>query len=171
LTYEVLKSEIKNKAFKYINHFLAKNQLSNTLLNEIIQMFGDFINDLIDNTKNKTIDLLPTEEQKKDILQLYNIFVNPFDFISSVYEQQSLLEDSGFAVSPQSINIGKRDVEVLSNEITTIVSKDVTFEYVSIYATFEKLLQNKEFFNTIELYATICIYMQLYTIILNYIEL
>jgi hypothetical protein len=154
LTYEGIKSEIKNKAFKLINHFRAKNQLRNTLLNEIIQMFGDFINDLIDNIKDKTIDLLPNEEQKKDILELNDIFVNPFDFLSSVYKQQNLLEDSGFYVSPQSINIGKRDEVVLRNEKTTIFSKDVTFEYVSIYATLEKLLQNKEFFNTIELYAT-----------------
>jgi hypothetical protein len=36
LSNECLKSEIKNRAFKLINYFQAKNQLGNTLLNEII---------------------------------------------------------------------------------------------------------------------------------------
>jgi hypothetical protein len=118
-------------------------------------MLGDYINDLIDKIKDKTFDLIrPNEEQKKDILEFFGVLTNPFDFLSTAYKQQNLIEETGFYVAPQRINLGKRDEVLLRNENTIIVCKDITFEYVSIYATLEKLFQNKDFLNTIQLYAT-----------------
>ena len=159
LSNEGIKTEIKNKAFKLINHFRAKNQLSNILLNEIISMFGDFINDLIEIVKDKTADLIElSQAQREKISDFYSIIVNPFDFMSSVYKQQNSLEDSGFYVAPRAINIGKRNDTLMKNGKSIIVSKDITFEYVSIGDTLEKLLENGEYLNTIKLYATNMVY-------------
>jgi hypothetical protein len=154
LSNEGIKTDIRNKAFKLINHFRAKNQLSNLLLNEIISMFGNFINDLVEICKEKTADLIElNQEQRINIEEFYSVLINPFNFISSVYKQQNLLEESGFYVAPQTINIGKRNETMIKNGKSIIVSKDITFEYVSIEETLKKLLENEEFLDTIKLNA------------------
>jgi hypothetical protein len=63
---ETAKKEIENKAFKLVNHFRSKNQLSYTLLNEIIELFGDFINDLICIIKTQTFNLYDINEKNKN---------------------------------------------------------------------------------------------------------
>jgi len=51
-------------------------------------MLGDYINDLIDKIKDKTFDLIrPNEEQKKDILEIFGVLTNPFDFLSTAYNK------------------------------------------------------------------------------------
>jgi hypothetical protein len=69
--------------------------------------------------------------------------------MSSVYKQHNLLEESGFYVAPQTINIGKRNETMLKKGKSIIVSKDITFEYVSIGETLKKLLENEELLDTI----------------------
>jgi hypothetical protein len=154
LSNEGIKTDIRNKAFKLINHFRAKNQLSNLLLNEIISMFGNFINDLVEICKEKTADLIElNQEQRINIEEFYSVLINPFNFVSSVYKQQNLLEESGFYVAPQTINFGKRNETMIKKGKSIIVSKDITFEYVSIGETLKKLLENEEFLDTIKLNA------------------
>ena len=157
---DAIRNDIKNKAFKLINHFRAKNQISDVVLNEIIKLFGEFFNDLIYIIKDKTLELfdLNHENEKKlselsELSEFYDVIVNPFEFLSSIYKQQNLLEESGFYIAPKSINIGKRDDSLMKNGILTVVSKDITFEYVSIYETLEVLLKNQEFYNSIQLFG------------------
>ena len=154
---DAIRNDIKNKAFKLINHFRAKNQISDVVLNEIIKLFGEFFNDLIYIIKDKTSELfdLNHENEKKlsELSEFYAVIVNPFEFLSSIYKQQNLLEESGFYIAPKSINIGKRDDSLMKNGILTVVSKDITFEYVSIYETLEVLLKNQEFYNSIQLFG------------------
>jgi hypothetical protein len=107
---ERAKKEIENKAFKLVNHFRSKNQLSYTLLNEIIKLFGDFINDLISIIKTQTFNLFDINEKNKNKYEdFYSEIMNPFDFISSSYKQQNLLESTELYVAPKSINMGKRE--------------------------------------------------------------
>jgi hypothetical protein len=62
---EIIADQIRDNAFKLINHFRFKNQLSSLLLNEIIKYFGDFINDLLYIIKDKTLNAFEFSEDER----------------------------------------------------------------------------------------------------------
>jgi hypothetical protein len=124
------------------------------LLNEIIKYFGDFINDLLYIIKDKTLNAFEfSEENQQKYLLFHEKLLDPFEFISSNYKQQNLLEATGLYVAPKSINLGKREDAVIRDNKLQIVYKDDSFEYVSLYETLEKLLSNREFRLTLNNYC------------------
>jgi hypothetical protein len=87
---EIIAEQIRDKAFKLINHFRSKNQSSSLLLNEIIKYFGDFINDLLYIIKDKTLNAFEfSEVNQQKYLLFHEKLLDPFEFISSNYKQQN----------------------------------------------------------------------------------
>jgi hypothetical protein len=143
---EKIKTDLKTKTFKLMNHFRSKHQLSDLLLNEIIKSFGDFISDLIDTVQDKMLDLFDlTDDKKEDFSLFYTSIANPFEFLATSYKQQKLLEQTGFYVAPKSINLGRREETTIKNGVSNNIYKDVTFEYVNIYETIDMLLKDSSY--------------------------
>lgn len=109
----------------------------------MIKCFGEFISDLIETVKEKMIDIFDLNEHSNDeFSRFYSTIANPFEVLATSYKQQKLLEQTGFYVPSKSINLGRREDSTMKNGSSINIYKDVTFEYVSIYETIEKLLQD-----------------------------
>ena len=152
-----VKINLNTKAFDLVNHLRSKNVLSAVLINEIIDLFSDFIFDLVDIIQEEVFEHLEQASSlnKNNLQNIFNQVNKPFAFLSTTYKQQALLEETGFYVAPKSIYLGKREEISTKNEKAVAVQRNITFEYVSVYDTVKKLLENTEFKYELAQYSTI----------------
>ena len=84
---KVNQNELKSKAYDLINHFRSKHQFSQELLDEVIDLFGEFIFDLIEIAQSEVFKQLNLDKEKKANLQKFFQKINrPLAFLSSTYE-------------------------------------------------------------------------------------
>ena len=152
--FNFLKKQLNDKAFDLINHLRSKNQINGNLLNEIINLFDDFIFDVFEMIKSEISESCSSNDESKIyFLELISLFYEPFEFLSTTHKQQAQLEKTGFYIQPLSINLGKRDDISMKKGKTSVVQKNITFEYVSIYDTIQILLNNADFKNEVAKFA------------------
>ena len=112
-------SELKNlesEIFSLMLDFKSKSQLSEILLNEIINSFSKLFNKLIESVIKlffnsfKKLEKNDEEDSRINSL-LLNIrkFKNVFNFINSSYKQTKLIENKEEYIKPEEILLGTRD--------------------------------------------------------------
>lgn len=138
-------NQVKIKAFDLINLFRSKNQLSASLLNEIIELFGDFFYDLVEIISSKVFEFLSSENTKTILSKFFKKMSRPFDHVSTSYKQQKCLEQTGFYIAPKSIDLCTRDDVSIRKGTSILIPKCVTFEYISVFDTIKMLLENEDF--------------------------
>ena len=137
---------IRKKAFMIMMGFKSRSRISESVLNEFLTTFNQLIEEIVEKIEkiaNETFKKDKESEEAKEFSAKINNFRNPFDFIKSKYRQQKELNKTGMMVHPQSIYLDKRLDTVLKNNESIQVYKDITFEYVSIRETVQKLIENK----------------------------
>ena len=149
--------DLQNKIFLSVLQLKSKLQLSETLLNEIINEFSELFNYFYAQIFNnlKTV-MTKTKNNECDIFQVLNKFVNKskkfkeaFNFINSSYKQKKLIESNELYVKSKPVALGLRNETKITHNKRRVVFKRETFEYVSIVGTLTSLLKQSEICNEI----------------------
>ena len=145
---EIFKN-LEKEIFGMIIGFKSKTQLSDKLLNEIIDSFSKLFGNSIDLITTLVIDSFRSEneyEQDKLNLLIQNISTlkSCFKFIDSSYKQIKLIESLNEYVKPEEILLGHRDDTVNKKGVIKMIKKNETFQYVNIIKTISSVLKIKK---------------------------
>ncbi len=67
--------------------------------------------DLVEISREKAFEIFDFDRRKEEKFStLCNVINNPFEFVSSTYKQQSLLEETGFYIPSRTICLGKERI-------------------------------------------------------------
>ena len=90
--------KIRKKAFLITMSMKAKSRISESVLNEVLSVFNDFIAEIVDIVLVIADKILKNEEnsnEMKDFSSKLKTISHPFDFIKSKYKQEKELNKTG----------------------------------------------------------------------------
>ena len=110
----------ENDIFSTMISLKSKSQLSDTLLNEIINIFSKLFHNAIEVIIQLLVNTLSSDnelEQEKinNLKKNINKFKSCFKFIDSSYKQMKLIENLSEYIKPEQILLGQRDDTVFKN--------------------------------------------------------
>jgi hypothetical protein len=169
---ENLTAKLKKKAFLMTMGFKSRSRISETVLNEFLCEFDDFIKEILHivvETAVKTFKEDRNSENNIKFSSQIKSFNQPFAFINSKFKQEKELKKTGtelnlvfrssnyfdlfykgMFISPQTIYLSKRLDTVMKNNESIQVMKDICIEYVSIKETVQILLENEKIKHAID---------------------
>ena len=138
---------ITRAAFVLFSTIKTSHHISDSALENIINLFNDFYEKLMINIQSKVFETFCQNKVTNEVTNFFSYckkIQKPFDFINSKYKQFELIKKSGKYVAPESVYLGTRIDTGLKNKRSIIKQKNVSFEYISIVDTLKTILTSDE---------------------------